>query len=99
MGWFQGKKVQFGQRRPLGHQLALDASTPAVGLTPPAGATMAIIEVNAQNVRWRDDGTDPTAAIGMQIVAGNSFVYVGDLTAIKFFEEAATANLNVAYYE
>lgn len=99
MAWLQGNKVQFGQRRPLGHQLALDASTPAVGLTPPAGANLAIIEVNTANVRWRDDGTDPTAAIGMQIVAGTSFTYVGDLTAIKFFEEAGTANLNVAYYE
>lgn len=98
MGWFQGSKVQFGQRKPLGVELDIDASA-AVGLTPPAKATMAVISVGAQNVRYLDNGGTPAADSGIQIFAGTMFNYVGDLKAIKFFEEAATAALNVGYYE
>jgi len=62
-------------------------------------ATKALIQATDQNVRWRDDGTDPTAAIGMQLAAGNDFWYTGDLSAITFIEETASAKLNVSYYQ
>jgi hypothetical protein len=49
-------------------------------------------------VRWRDDGTDPTAAVGMPIYVGTSFLYDGDLTRIKFINMVAGGKVNVSYY-
>ena len=86
-----------GKYRPLGYQQITDVSS-AVGLTVPTGANFAIIQAEAQTVRWRDDGTDPTATVGMQIIADQDIFYSGNLDKIKFFEAAASAILNVAYY-
>lgn len=69
-----------------------------VGLTVPSGATMALIQAVTQNVRWRDDGTSPTASVGMRISAGEEFWYTGNIDAIEFIEEVASAELNVSYY-
>jgi hypothetical protein len=82
---------------PVGYQQITDLD-PAVGLTVPAGARIAVIQAEAQAVRWRDDGTDPTAAIGMPLAVGVAFTYTGDLAEILFFEQAAGAKLNIAYY-
>lgn len=66
--------------------------------TPPAAATYALLIPESQAIRWRDDGTDPTAAIGMPISAGQSFVYDGDVTKIRVVSQTGTASLNIAYY-
>jgi hypothetical protein len=65
----------------------------------PTGATTALIQAITQNVRWRDDGTSPTAGTGVQLAAGDQFYYTGDLTAIEFIQETATAVLNVSFYK
>jgi len=57
-----------------------------------------IITPVTQAVRYRDDGTNPTAAIGIFLQVNVPFVYAGDLSAIKFFEVAASAELNIAGY-
>ncbi|RZA08840.1 MAG: hypothetical protein EOP02_36230 [Proteobacteria bacterium] len=80
---------------PLGYQQISGPSS--TGLTVPAGARRAIVQVEAQSVRWRDDGT-PTASVGMLIPAGGELRYDGTLSAIRFTQVAATAVLNVAYY-
>ena len=49
-------------------------------------------------MRWRDDGVDPTASVGMLLVAGTPLQYDGDLSRIKFIETTASAKLNVSYY-
>lgn len=74
--------------------------TTAKGLTSATygDATRALIIAEDQNVRWRDDGTDPTTAIGMLLAAGKDFMYVGDLSTIKFIAVTGTAELNVSYY-
>lgn len=81
----------------LGYQqiTSLSAST---GLTVPSGATLALIVPETQNVRWRDDGTAPTASVGMPIFVGASLSYDGDLNRIRFIEETASAKLNISYY-
>jgi hypothetical protein len=61
-------------------------------------ARVALIQCEAVAVRWRDDGTDPTASVGMRLVPDEEFEYDGDLKAIKFIREAAGAKLNVSYY-
>ena len=81
----------------LGYQqiTSLSAST---ALTVPAGATMALIVAETQAVRWRDDGTAPTASVGMPLAVGTSLSYDGDLRAIRFIQQTASATLNVSYY-
>jgi hypothetical protein len=64
----------------------------------PAGTKVALIQAEAQNVRWRDDGVNPTAATGMVMTAGDSMIYSGDLSAIRFIESVVGANLNVTFY-
>jgi len=81
----------------LGYQQITSLSS-ATGLTVPVGATMAVIAPLTQGVRWRDDGTNPTASVGMPISAGAYFNYDGDLKNIKFIEQTASAELNVSYY-
>ncbi len=86
-----------GTVRPLGYQ-QISVLTGAVGLTVPTGARCAIIVAEAQAVRWRDDGTNPTATVGMSLAVGTILEYAGDLSAIKFIEATASAKLNIAYY-
>ncbi len=88
---------------PVGYE-QLTSLGSAAGLTAAKydNAHCALIQAEDQDVRWRDDGTDPTAAIGMILheddEAGLLFWYWGDLSAIKFFETAGSAKLNVSYY-
>lgn len=60
--------------------------------------TFALIICETQGVRWRDDGTAPTASVGMPLSAGIPLQYDGDLTKIQFIEQAASAKLNISYY-
>lgn len=82
---------------PRGYQ-QITSLVAAAGLTVPSGAILAIIQCESQNVRWRDDGTDPTATVGMDLATDETFIYTGDLSTIKFIEKAASAKLNISYY-
>jgi len=53
---------------------------------------------NRHRVRRRDGGVAPTLPVGMQLAAGNGFLYAGALSKIKFIEETTGADLNVSYY-
>ena len=81
----------------LGYQQITSLSS-AAGLIPPQGATMALVVAETQGVRWLDDGTNPTASVGMPIAAGAYLNYDGDLNRVKFIEQTASAKLNVSYY-
>jgi hypothetical protein len=81
----------------LGYQQITSLSN-STALTVPAGATMALIVAETQAVRWRDDGTAPTASVGMPLAVGTSLSYDGDLKAIRFIQQTASATLNVSYY-
>lgn len=70
----------------------------ATALTVPSGSRWALIIAETQAVRWRDDGTDPTATVGMPLATGTAFWYSGNLSSIKFIEQTASAKINVAYY-
>lgn len=59
---------------------------------------IAFITPEAQAVRWRDDNVAPTATVGMPLAVGVTLQYDGDLTKIKFIEQAGGAKLNISYY-
>lgn len=89
--------VYDGSLIPLGYEQITDLSA-AVGLTVPDGAMLAIIKPESQNVRYRDDDTDPTATVGFPLLVDEAFPYNGQLHRIKFIEVTASAILNVVYY-
>jgi hypothetical protein len=60
--------------------------------------SLALITPLTQNVRWRDDGVNPTATVGMPLLAGVTLQYDGDMTRIRFIETTASAELNISYY-
>lgn len=82
--------------KPLGYEQIL--ATSVKGLTVPSGAGVALIQAELQNIRWRDDGTPPTTAVGMQIAAGDSILYTGNLDSFRCVQEASTGKVNVSYY-
>ena len=83
---------------PKGHQQITGMSS-AARLTIPDGAVFAVITAEAQHVRWRDDGTDPSGSAGQLIKTTDPpAVFRCDLKDLVFFEDASGAILNVAYY-
>lgn len=93
---------QVNQFVPMGYQQITDLST-AKALTVPCDAsgrcaTSALIVAEAQAVRFRDDGTSPTAAIGLPLAVAVPLAYSGTLSAIKFIEQTSGGKLNVLFY-
>lgn len=86
-----------GRMIPMGFQQITSLGS-AASLTVPAGAILAEIACTGQNVNWRDDGTAPTASIGMPLPTNTLLVYPGNLAAIQLIQTAATATCNVSYY-
>lgn len=82
--------------QPVGFQTI--TPTVSTSLTVPTGASHALIQCLTQNVRWRDDGVDPTALVGMQLAAGKDIFYAGDLDEIEFIEETSGGVVNITYY-
>lgn len=89
---------------PLGY-IQITALSSAIGLGPlvtviPVNTVMCLISVEGAAVRWRDDGTPPTATVGMPLAVGQEFQYtVTDFTLIQFIQQAAGAILNVSFYK
>lgn len=81
-----------------GSQEALTVAT-ATALTIPAGATIAWVTVEGQTVRFRCDGTAPTASSGSLLAVGSRTEFrVNGITACKFIQTTATATLDVEYF-
>lgn len=62
----------------------------------PAGTRGVTIQPEAV-VRWRDDGTAPTATVGMKIAIDQAWIYGGDVSLIRLIT-ATTAVVNL-YFE
>jgi hypothetical protein len=103
MGVLLTVQVIPAQLKPLGYQ-QISAATlaTATSLTVPAGAVRADFGVNPTGtaVRYRDDGTAPTAALGMVINGLNypPLPYTGDLAKIQFILSTGAPILDVLYY-
>ena len=82
-----------------GSQEALGVVT-ATALTVPATATIAMITVEGNSVRYRCDGTDPTASAGSLLAVGTQglVLVAKPLSACKFIQTAPTATLDVEFW-
>lgn len=86
---------------------AVDASTlvssltfqgqPGAGIPP--GTVLLIVTPQTQAVRWRDDGTAPTAAAGYPLAVAIELRYDGaNMAALRFISQVAGAIINVVAY-
>lgn len=85
---------------PLSYE-QVTVSNSAVGLTVPSGAVRAEFVVEDQPLRYRLDGTSPTATVGTLAKADKSFEIYGEaaLEAFEAIRDGGTdANLSVHYY-
>ena len=90
----------FGYQQIVGLATSSALTVPARDLNGIATTpTVAMIIAEGQAVRWRDDGVAPTATVGMPLPVGGVLMYDGDLNQIRFFQQAATATLNVSYFK
>lgn len=100
----------------IGFQQLTSFNTAAVKLSVPAGCTHIYWEAHFSTapvldatepdtiVTWRDDGTDPTATVGMALVQlGNAGFYPGDpeeaSRKLRVIGRLAESVLNVTYYK
>lgn len=70
--------------------------TVAKGLTVPVGAILAIIECQG-SVRWKA-ANNPTASLGKRLEDGDTLIYRGTLSAIRFIQTISGSALEVSYY-
>lgn len=90
-------KGGFTQTLEIGRQIIKYAQITGISSsTPiPGGGGAAMIQAEAQNIRYRLDGEDPTSTVGTILAAGDSFWYVGDLSKVRVIEVASGAIVNV----
>lgn len=92
----QGFQTKFDNPLGFSQITGMSAST---GLgSVPAGTTRALIQAEAQTIRWRDDGTAPTATVGMNLLVGIVLEYRGVMSAFKMIQATSGAIANVSYY-
>ncbi len=84
---------------PLGYAQDTTISAASALPTVPAATTVALIQAEGANIRWRDDGVDPTASVGMLLGAGTAFWYRGTFAAFKVIQVSGGGILNVSYYQ
>lgn len=70
----------------------------ATALTVPDGTSYCIITAETQAVRWRDDGTNPTASVGYPLNTGVELFYDSQIARIRFIEQASGGAININYY-
>lgn len=78
-----------------------DTDMAAAGALPsiPSDATIAVVQAETGDVRWRADGTNPTASVGMMLYEGAERTFVGNLSAVKLIASTTGAIISVHYFK
>ena len=72
-------------------------SAPAAGI--PVGTARILITPQSQAIRWRDDGTAPTATVGYPLPAGAELRYTGKgLANLRVISQVVGAAVNMIAY-
>ena len=82
----------------------LTVSTTATSLTVPAGATLGVMIVETNAIRYRDDGTAPTSAVGALFTANAAappFPICGNATLqrAQLIRSSADSAVSILYYK
>lgn len=89
------------RRTPCGYQQL--TVTTLQSLTIPAACNgapvLAVIKVETQAVRYRDDGTAPTSSVGMPVAVTDAPIYYeGTISALQFIAQVSGGVVDVSYY-
>lgn len=84
--------------RSLGYVQMTSLSTATALPSVPSGTLEALVVCETQNVRWRDDNTNPTASVGMLLQPSQPFPYIGSIPWLKIIETTPSASCGVTYY-
>jgi len=100
---FPAKSLGYAQFAAGGVDASTLVSTATFGTSAvagiPSGTTHLLITCAAQAIRWRDDGTAPTAAIGYPLAIGTELVYAGSaMGQLRLISQAAGAVVNIVAY-
>ena len=82
------------------HQLAAGDMTSVTSV--PGSGSVVMIQAEAQNVRYRPDGIDPTSTVGILLAAGETHtinIGAGNIASIRVIEAASGAILNVVAFK
>lgn len=97
---YQATPLGFGTLTVTGTAALLSTITVGGVEGVPADATFAWVIVESADVRWRDDGAAPTpgAGGGMPLLAGQGWLFSGDLASLQFIaQESTNAVLSVSF--
>lgn len=88
--------------KPKGIQnITIDNTSGGVGLTVPPMAMRAVLTVEAQPLRWTDNGTAPTTTVGILELAGSRFELYGkdSMLAFRAIRTTGTSSaIGISYY-
>lgn len=86
--------------RSLGYrQIAAGGADTATAVNPPVGTALILIIPEAQAIRWRDDGTAPTATVGQPLAVGTELRYTAaNGPDLKVIAQTAGAIVNLYFY-
>jgi hypothetical protein len=97
------KPLGYCQFTAAGSAQLLSAVTPTATTTctPPSRAAWASIVVETASIRWRDDGTAPTTAIGMLVnpTSTPTMTYNADFNKIQFIAVTGSPVVNISFYD
>lgn len=92
-----------GALSPMGHE-QLTVSTAAVGFAsiPASGVKLAVVSIQSQPIRHRDDRTNPTSTVGTFRGSGTEVIVCGaSVGSIRFIRDTSAtgdATLDIDYY-
>lgn len=87
---------------PLGYcQLTASGSAALISTCSggiPARTAWAVLCIETANIRWRDDGTAPTASVGMPVNAGACIYYSGTMATFQIISQSGSPIVNISFY-
>jgi hypothetical protein len=87
--------IGFCQLAPLASATTLSSCSGGI----PARARLVALRAEGATVRYRDDGTAPTATVGQPILVGDRpLIYSGTLSALQFIAASGSPTLDVLFY-
>jgi hypothetical protein len=96
------ERTSTGFINPLGYcQLTSVSSSTLVSSCSggiPARTAWAVLCVDTAAIRWRDDGTAPTASVGMPVAAGQCFYYSGTFSTLRVIAQTGSPVVNISFY-
>ena len=65
----------------------------------PARTVWAVICVETANIRYRDDATNPTASVGIPVLAGQCMGYRSRFSALAIIAQSGSPVVNISFYD